>query len=62
MRKVGLNFMDLRMAVLVQRVVPADYAFVIHTVNPSTGARPPPRPYAVVVTKHADVLPEACTR
>lgn len=38
MRKVGLNFMDLRMAVLVQRVVPADYAFVIHTMNPSSGA------------------------
>lgn len=43
MRKVGLNFMDLRMAVLVQRVVPADYAFVIHTVNPSTGACPAPQ-------------------
>ena len=40
MRKVGLNFMDLRMAVLVQRVVPARYAFVIHTTNPSTGAQP----------------------
>jgi hypothetical protein len=38
MRKVGLDFMDLRMAVLVQRVVPAEYAFVIHTVNPSSGA------------------------
>ena len=25
------------MAVLIQEVVPADYAFVIHTVNPSTG-------------------------
>ena len=24
------------MAVLVQRVIPADYAFVIHTVNPTT--------------------------
>lgn len=38
MRKVGLDFRDLRMAVLVQRVVPAAYAFVIHTHNPSTGA------------------------
>lgn len=37
MRKVGLNFMDLRMAVVVQRVVQARYAFVIHTNNPSTG-------------------------
>ena len=38
MRKVGLDFADLRMAVLVQRVVPAAYAFVIHTQNPSSGA------------------------
>ena len=41
MRKVGLDFRDLRMAVLVQRVVPAAYAFVLHTHNPSTGARTP---------------------
>ena len=27
------------MAVLIQQVVPADYAFVIHTVNPSNGNR-----------------------
>lgn len=39
MKKVGLNFLDLRMAVLVQRVVPAAYAFVIHTENPTTGAK-----------------------
>ena len=39
MRKVGLDFMSLRMAVLVQRVVPARYAFVIHTTNPATGVR-----------------------
>ncbi|GAX78330.1 hypothetical protein CEUSTIGMA_g5772.t1 [Chlamydomonas eustigma] len=35
LRKVDLNFDDVRMAVLVQRVVPAQYAFVIHTKNPS---------------------------
>jgi len=29
--------MDVRMAVLIQKVVNAKYAFVIHTVNPSTG-------------------------
>lgn len=29
--------MDIRMAVLCQRVVQARYAFVIHTTNPSTG-------------------------
>lgn len=36
-RKVGINFDDVRMAVLVQSVVPARYAFVIHTENPTTG-------------------------
>jgi alpha-glucan,water dikinase len=36
-RRMGLRHADLFMAVLVQQVVPADYAFVIHTVNPSTG-------------------------
>lgn len=35
LKKVGLNFDDVRMAVLVQQVVPAHYAFVIHTRNPS---------------------------
>lgn len=37
LRKAGLPHEQLCMAVLVQRVVPADYAFVIHTENPSTG-------------------------
>mmetsp|Transcript_11917 Transcript_11917/g.20114 ORF Transcript_11917/g.20114 Transcript_11917/m.20114 type:complete len:1364 (+) Transcript_11917:166-4257(+) len=35
-RKAGLNHADLCMAVLCQEVVPAAYAFVIHTVNPQT--------------------------
>lgn len=39
MKKVGLDFNDLRMAVLVQRVVPAEYAFVIHTKNPTSGSK-----------------------
>ena len=39
LRKAGLPHAQLCMAVLVQRVVPADYAFVIHTENPSTGAK-----------------------
>jgi alpha-glucan,water dikinase len=30
---------DLFMAVLIQSIVSADYSYVIHTVNPSTGAR-----------------------
>jgi len=36
-RKVGIHFDDVRMAVLLQQVVPARYAFVIHTTNPTTG-------------------------
>ena len=36
-RRVGLRDEDLFMAVLIQPVVEAEYAFVIHTVNPSTG-------------------------
>ena len=47
MKKVGLDFNDLRMAVLVQRVVPAEYAYVIHTQNPSSGS--PDEIYAEVV-------------
>ncbi|CAL5038507.1 unnamed protein product [Urochloa decumbens] len=36
-RKVKLDHDYLSMAVLVQEIVNADYAFVIHTTNPSTG-------------------------
>ena len=36
-QRLGVPHADLSMAVLIQQVVPADYAFVIHTVNPSTG-------------------------
>jgi len=36
-QKVGMPHERLEMAVLVQTVVEADYAFVIHTVNPVTG-------------------------
>jgi alpha-glucan,water dikinase len=35
-RAQGMDHADLRMAVLVQPVVPADYAFVLHTINPLT--------------------------
>jgi len=38
MRNRGLNFNNLRMSILVQPVIDADHAFVIHTVNPSTNA------------------------
>eukprot|EP00899_Mesostigma_viride_P027488 jgi/Mesvir1/7924/Mv11848-RA.3 len=36
-RNVGLDHAQLRMSVLVQRIIPADYAFVIHTTHPATG-------------------------
>lgn len=36
-RKIGLEHDCLCMAVLVQEIISADYAFVIHTTNPSTG-------------------------
>jgi alpha-glucan,water dikinase len=38
-RARGIPHESLQMAVLIQQVVPADYAFVIHTVNPISGAR-----------------------
>ena len=34
--KVGVKLSDIYMAVLCQKIIPADYAFVIHTKNPST--------------------------
>ncbi|OAI50193.1 hypothetical protein AYO44_05850 [Planctomycetaceae bacterium SCGC AG-212-F19] len=37
-RERGLAHEDLRMAVLIQEVIPADYAFVVHTANPLTGS------------------------
>lgn len=36
-RKVKLDHDFLCMAVLVQEIINADYAFVIHTTNPSSG-------------------------
>ncbi|KAI4383012.1 hypothetical protein MLD38_008897 [Melastoma candidum] len=36
-RKIKLDHEYLSMAVLVQEIINADYAFVIHTTNPSTG-------------------------
>jgi alpha-glucan,water dikinase len=38
-RAHGISHDRLRMAVLIQQVVEADYAFVIHTANPLTGNR-----------------------
>lgn len=39
MKKVGLNFLDLCMAVLVHRVVPAAYTFIIHTEELTSRAK-----------------------
>jgi len=38
-RRLGIPHDDLQMAVLIQEVAAADYAFVIHTVNPLNGNR-----------------------
>ncbi|MEW6382192.1 MAG: PEP/pyruvate-binding domain-containing protein [bacterium] len=38
-RARGFSHKDLHMAVLIQRVVEAEYSFVIHTVNPLSGDR-----------------------
>ena len=38
-RTQGIPHQDLLMAVLIQQVVEADYAFVLHTVNPLTNRR-----------------------
>jgi alpha-glucan,water dikinase len=38
-RRMGIAHEALSMAVLIQEVVPADYAFVLHTVNPTNGDR-----------------------
>jgi alpha-glucan,water dikinase len=34
-KKVGIPIEDIRMSVLCQQVIPADYAFVLHTKNPT---------------------------
>ncbi len=36
-QSIGIPHQDLTMAVLIQQVVEAEFAFVIHTVNPVTG-------------------------
>ena len=35
-KKIGISLYDIYMAVLVQKIVPAEYAYVIHTTNPMT--------------------------
>ncbi len=35
-KKIGISLFDIYMAVLVQRIIPSEYAYVIHTTNPKT--------------------------
>ncbi|KAJ0610001.1 alpha-glucan water dikinase 1, chloroplastic [Helianthus annuus] len=53
-RKVKLDHDLLCMAVLVQEIINADYAFVIHTTNPSSGD--PSEIYAEVVKGLGETL------
>ena len=55
LRNVEIEHADLRMSVLVQPVVDADYAFVIHTANPSTNDRPVHFPAHTIVKAHHGV-------
>ena len=36
-KKIGVSLENVFMAVLVQRIVKAEYAYVIHTTNPTNG-------------------------
>jgi len=52
--KAGRSFHDLNMAVLVQELVPAKYAFVLHTKNPFTND--PNEVYGEVVPGRGETL------
>jgi alpha-glucan,water dikinase len=34
--KIGISINNIKMAILVQKIIPAEYAFVIHTKNPAS--------------------------
>lgn len=36
MSKIQEQIQNIKMAILIQNIIPADYAFVIHTKNPIT--------------------------
>lgn len=36
-KKIGVSLHQVFMAVLVQEIIPAEYAYVIHTTNPTNG-------------------------
>lgn len=52
MRKAGLEHGELQMAVLCQPVIPAQFAFVVHTRHPTlgevlgVGSKPGPPPWS----------------
>ena len=52
--KIGVKLEEIRMAVLVQKIISADYAFVIHTKNPSNNDEN--ELYAEVVTGMGETL------
>ena len=37
MKEIGVNLNQVFMAVLIQKIVKAQYAYVIHTTNPTNG-------------------------
>ena len=37
MKKIGVNLNQVFMAVLIQKIVKAQYAYLIHTTNPTNG-------------------------
>lgn len=34
-KKIGVTLHSIYMAVLVQKIIPSEYAFVSHTINPT---------------------------
>lgn len=36
-KKIGVSLHAIYMAVLVQKIIPSEYAYVIHTSNPTNG-------------------------
>ena len=37
--KVGINISQIKMSVLIQKIIPAEYAYVIHTKNPTNNSK-----------------------
>ena len=52
--KVGVSLNDIKMSVLCQRIIPSEYAFVIHTKNPTNNNKD--EVYAEVVSGMGETL------